>query len=241
VRDWLVAGYELLVVDLELPDQEDRPGLAAALGCNAQGVVSWNLRDVPASTLDRFDVRHRTASSSHVADLTPARVAHVLLGAGSRPGCSAGSREELMHLLRRDGPTTAMAALEGDRDGGGVATVPTPPAGPQRARTPRWYAGRCQRRVAADGRLRDLARPVVAQQDREPARVLYGITQVLDVRSITDSPDSGASVRIRDAAHRPPVDGDVIPQRARQRNRGSLGAVEGGPSTTPRGWLGATR
>ena len=80
VRDCSVTGYEPPVVGLELPDPDDRQVLAAALRCNAQVVATWNLRDVPAATLDRFDVEAQSPDRfiQQVVDLAPARVAHVL-------------------------------------------------------------------------------------------------------------------------------------------------------------------
>jgi len=80
VRDCLVTGYEPLLVGLELPDPDDRHVLAAALRSNAHVVVTWNLRDFPASTLDRFDVEAQSPDRfiQHLVDLAPARVAQVL-------------------------------------------------------------------------------------------------------------------------------------------------------------------
>jgi predicted nucleic acid-binding protein len=65
VRDCLVTGYEPLVQGLELPDPDDRHVLAAALRSNAQVIVTWNLKDFPASVLEEFAIlsanRWRTA------------------------------------------------------------------------------------------------------------------------------------------------------------------------------------
>ena len=114
VRDCLVTGYEPLIVGLDLPDPDDRHVLAAALRCNAQVVVTWNLRDFPASTLDRFDVEAQSPDRflQHLVDLAPARVAQVLTEQAAALDRPPLSLEEVMRLLRRDGLTTAMAALE---------------------------------------------------------------------------------------------------------------------------------
>jgi predicted nucleic acid-binding protein len=114
VRDCLVTGYEPLLVGLELPDPDDRHVLAAALRCNAHVVVTWNLRDFPASTLDRFDVEAQSPDRfiQHLVDLAPARVAQVLTEQAAALDTPPLSLDELMRLLRRDGLTTAMAALE---------------------------------------------------------------------------------------------------------------------------------
>ncbi len=51
VRDCLVTGYEGRIDSLTLPDPDDRHVLAATLEAQAQVVVTYNLRDFPASAL----------------------------------------------------------------------------------------------------------------------------------------------------------------------------------------------
>jgi hypothetical protein len=50
----LVEGYEHRIESLTLPDAKDRHVLAAAIHCEAQFVVTANLRDFPASVLAPF-------------------------------------------------------------------------------------------------------------------------------------------------------------------------------------------
>lgn len=47
VRDAKVYGYELLIDNLNLPDPDDRHVLAAAIRCNANAIVTFNLKDFP--------------------------------------------------------------------------------------------------------------------------------------------------------------------------------------------------
>ncbi|MFJ3077814.1 PIN domain-containing protein [Pseudomonas sp. NPDC087029] len=56
VPDALVTDYEPLVEGLDLPDVEDRHVLAAAIKCNASVIVTFNLKDFPASVLGSFDI-----------------------------------------------------------------------------------------------------------------------------------------------------------------------------------------
>jgi predicted nucleic acid-binding protein len=51
VRDCLVIGYETRIDSLTLPDPDDRHVLAAAIEAQAQVIVTYNLRDFPASAL----------------------------------------------------------------------------------------------------------------------------------------------------------------------------------------------
>ncbi|WP_049802596.1 hypothetical protein [Gloeothece verrucosa] len=56
VRDCLVTGYEYLIPTLELPDSADRHVLAAAIQCSAQMIVTFNLKDFPASVLEAYGI-----------------------------------------------------------------------------------------------------------------------------------------------------------------------------------------
>ncbi|MHA7817961.1 MAG: PIN domain-containing protein [Pseudohaliea sp.] len=60
VRDALVTGYEPLIDTLDLPDPDDRHVLAAAIRCNADAIVSFNLKDFPTDALAPYgiDVLH---------------------------------------------------------------------------------------------------------------------------------------------------------------------------------------
>jgi predicted nucleic acid-binding protein len=56
VRDCLVTGYENLVESLSLPDPDDRHVLAAAIRSAAEVIVTFNLKDFPASRLESYNV-----------------------------------------------------------------------------------------------------------------------------------------------------------------------------------------
>jgi hypothetical protein len=51
VRDCLVAGYEGLIPSITLPDADDRHVVAAAIHCQADVIVTYNLADFPAEAL----------------------------------------------------------------------------------------------------------------------------------------------------------------------------------------------
>lgn len=50
-RDALIEGYEELIETVSLPDPDDRHVLAAAIHAQADWIVTFNLRDFPASAL----------------------------------------------------------------------------------------------------------------------------------------------------------------------------------------------
>ena len=55
-RDSLVENYENLIDTLELPDSDDRHVLAAAIYVKAELIVTFNLRDFPASALAPYNI-----------------------------------------------------------------------------------------------------------------------------------------------------------------------------------------
>ncbi len=55
--DALVEDYEPLIEILTLPDKDDRHILAAAIRGRADVIVTWNLKDFPRRTLERFGIQ----------------------------------------------------------------------------------------------------------------------------------------------------------------------------------------
>jgi predicted nucleic acid-binding protein len=56
VKDGLVTEYGDLISGLKLPDQKDRHVLAAAIKCGAAVIVTINLKDFPASYLEKYGI-----------------------------------------------------------------------------------------------------------------------------------------------------------------------------------------
>jgi predicted nucleic acid-binding protein len=52
----LVTGFENLIDALTLPDADDRHVLAAAIRCNAQAIITFNLKDFPRSNLEPYGI-----------------------------------------------------------------------------------------------------------------------------------------------------------------------------------------
>jgi len=52
----LVSNYEKHMSQLTLPDVDDRHVLAAAIECEADAVVTWNLADFPKSVVGSHDI-----------------------------------------------------------------------------------------------------------------------------------------------------------------------------------------
>ncbi len=56
VRDCLVTDYEELVPSIHLPDDHDRHVVAAAIVAGAATIVTFNLKDFPATELSKYDL-----------------------------------------------------------------------------------------------------------------------------------------------------------------------------------------
>jgi hypothetical protein len=56
VTDSLVTGYEHLIDTIDLPDPDDRHGLAAAITGGADVLVTMNVKDFPADRLAPFGI-----------------------------------------------------------------------------------------------------------------------------------------------------------------------------------------
>jgi PIN domain len=56
VRDCLVTGYEDPIESISLPDPDDRHVLAAAIRADAEVIVTFNVKDFPASVLASYNI-----------------------------------------------------------------------------------------------------------------------------------------------------------------------------------------
>ena len=76
IPDSLVNDYEPLIHGLDLPDEDDRHVLAAAIKCGATVIVTYNLKDFPSEILKRFEIEalHPDVFLSDIWDLDQAAV-----------------------------------------------------------------------------------------------------------------------------------------------------------------------
>ncbi len=71
VPDSLITGYELLIENLKLPDEDDRHVLAAAIRSSAQAIITFNLKDFPDDVLAQYGIEamHPDVFIEHQLDL----------------------------------------------------------------------------------------------------------------------------------------------------------------------------
>jgi PIN domain len=76
VMDCLVTAYESIIPSLDLPDPDDRHVLAAAIRVGAGVIVTFNLTDFPAASLEPYGIeaQHPDEFITHLLDLSAADV-----------------------------------------------------------------------------------------------------------------------------------------------------------------------
>ena len=73
VPDCIVVNYEEMIPSLEMPDPDDRHVLAAAIRCDADVIVTLNLKDFPREILEPYEIKaqHPDVFLGHLFDLNP--------------------------------------------------------------------------------------------------------------------------------------------------------------------------
>ena len=109
VANCIVTGYEPLIDGLTLPDPDDRHVLAAAIRCSAQVIVTSNLKDFPASALERFNIEAQSPDQFvlDLVNLAPARVAAVIQQQSAALQSPRRTVDELLDDLSRSLPRAA--------------------------------------------------------------------------------------------------------------------------------------
>jgi predicted nucleic acid-binding protein len=103
--DCLVTGYELLISSLSLPDPDDRHVFAAAIHCNAQMIVTNNVRDFPAEELAKYAIEAQSADTflRSQADLFVPRFLECVKAVRVRLKSPPVSAEDYLTQLGRQG------------------------------------------------------------------------------------------------------------------------------------------
>jgi hypothetical protein len=113
VRDCLVAGYEQLIDSLTLPDITDRHVLASAIKCNADMIVTFNLKDFPAQSLEPYGIE--AMHPDDFINLQLGLAPHIVAGAAKNHRESLKnppkSVEDYLLALERQGLPQTVAAL----------------------------------------------------------------------------------------------------------------------------------
>ncbi len=78
--DCIITGYEPLVEGIQLPDIDDRHVVAAAVKSDAQAIVTFNTKDFPSESIDRYDLEviHPDDFFVNQIDLDPIAAVHLI-------------------------------------------------------------------------------------------------------------------------------------------------------------------
>jgi predicted nucleic acid-binding protein len=115
VKDSLVQGYEGLAMQVTLPDPDDRHVLAAAIISKAKVLVTFNLRDFPATALEPYgiDLQHPDTFIVRLMDMNMMNVC--LAAKKHRESLQNPPKtvEDYLDALARHGLTGTVARLRG--------------------------------------------------------------------------------------------------------------------------------
>lgn len=105
VPDCLVENYEELIDSLVLPDANDRHVLAAAIKCQADVIVTNNLKDFPAEVLDKFNIEVQSPDVflNHLFDLNPTAFCSAVHQQRERLKNPSYTAEELLEIFYNQG------------------------------------------------------------------------------------------------------------------------------------------
>jgi predicted nucleic acid-binding protein len=114
----LVTGFEPIMVNLNLPDPNDRHVLAAAIHANARGIVTFNLKDFPAVHLEPHDLQaiHPDEFVLHWLKLHPERVTQAIRNTRSRLRNPTRTVDEHLERLHRQGLPKTVTMLATHRN-----------------------------------------------------------------------------------------------------------------------------
>ena len=114
VPDCLITGFEALESVLELPDQDDRHVLAAAICAHAGVIVTYNLKDFPARALAPYHIeaQHPDQFLRHLFDLSPGALCAAVKAQRQRLKQPPVSAPDILQTFLKLGLSSTVAALE---------------------------------------------------------------------------------------------------------------------------------
>lgn len=111
--DALVTGYEPSILGLSLSDPNDRHVVAAAIHAGAQVIVTMNLKDFPASALERFGIeaKHPDQFLCETLELEPLLVEEAFRRQVASLKNPSKSETEVLETLKNQGLTEFVSRL----------------------------------------------------------------------------------------------------------------------------------
>ena len=105
IPDCLVENYEALIDSLKLPDPDDRHVLAAAIKCQADVIVTNNLKDFPEDVLKQYDIDAQSPDVflNHLYDLNPTAFCRAVRQQRERLQSPSYTPKEFLEILYKQG------------------------------------------------------------------------------------------------------------------------------------------
>jgi predicted nucleic acid-binding protein len=115
VPDCLVENYEEIIDSLELPDLNDRHVLAAAIMCQADVIVTNNLKDFPQEVMDKYhiDAQSPDIFLNHLFDLNPIEFCKAVNEQRQRLCNPRRTANELLEIFYQQGLPMTVNKLKG--------------------------------------------------------------------------------------------------------------------------------
>ncbi|MBK1620612.1 PIN domain-containing protein [Lamprobacter modestohalophilus] len=113
VRDCLVTDFDHLIASVELPDEDDRHVVAAAIHSGASLIVTFNLKDFPLEELRRYHLaaQHPDDFIVDLLDLHPGRVCEAAAKHRRSLKNPQKTADEYLDTLRTQGLTQTVGLL----------------------------------------------------------------------------------------------------------------------------------
>lgn len=114
VRDCLVEDYQDLIASIQLPDENDRHVVAAAIRAGASYIVTYNLKDFPHAALAKYDLspQHPDEFILNQIDLNVAKVCEAVRNQRLSLLRPPFTQDQLLETYLRAGLVSSVAVLK---------------------------------------------------------------------------------------------------------------------------------
>lgn len=109
-----VENFEDLISIIKLPDKNDRHVVACAIRCNADLIVTFNLKDFPSKEVSKYDIEIQTPDEliSNLIDINPKLACKAFIKMVKRLENPKKTMEEVLTTLEKCGLKNCIAKLK---------------------------------------------------------------------------------------------------------------------------------